>query len=113
IHQNMPAQYAHLAPHFAADRRNEVVFLTRRKDVEIPGVRTIRYDLARQPRTDAHHYVKCLDEQLLYGQAIVREAMTLRKQGFRPDIICAHSGWGEALFIKDVFPESPLLVYAE
>lgn len=113
VHQNMPAQYAHLAAHYAADPRNEVVFLTRRKDMQMPGVRTVRYDLARQPRTDAHHYVKFLDEHLLYGQAVVRAAASLKSGGFTPDIICAHSGWGEAMFLKDVYPDTPLLIYAE
>ncbi len=113
VHQNMPAQYAHLAAHYAADPRNEVVFLTRRKDIEMPGVRTVRYDLSRQPRTDAHHYVKFLDEHLLFGQAVVRALVGLKNAGFRPDIICAHSGWGEAMFLKDVYPDTPLLVYAE
>lgn len=113
VHQNMPAQYAHLAAHYAADPRNQVVFLTRRKGIELAGVRTVRYDLARQPRVDAHQYVKFLDEQLLYGQAVAREALTLKNSGFRPDVICAHSGWGEALFLRDVFPDVPLLIYAE
>ena len=113
VHQNMPAQYAHLAFHYGRDPSNEVVFLTRRKGVEIPGVRKIRYDLNREPRTDSHQYVKFLDEQLLYGQAVAREALALKNNGFRPDIICAHSGWGEALFLKDVFPDVPLLIYAE
>ncbi|MEQ8814130.1 MAG: glycosyltransferase family 4 protein [Thalassobaculum sp.] len=113
VHQNMPAQYAHLAVHYAADPANQVIFMTRRKGLEMPGVRTVRYDLGREPRTDAHHYVKFLDEQLLFGQAIVREAVKLKSAGFTPDIICAHSGWGEALFLKDVFPDVPLLVYAE
>lgn len=113
IHQNMPAQYAHLAAHYGRNPANEVVFITRRKGVDIPGVRKIRYDLPRQPRTDAHHYVKFLDEQLLYGQAVVRQLMDLKKQGFRPDVICAHSGWGEALFLKDIYPDAPLLIYAE
>lgn len=112
-HQNMPAQYAHLASHYGRDPRNEVVFLTRREGVEIPGVRKIRYDLHRQARTDGHHYVKFLDEQLLYGQAVAREALALKSSGFRPDIMCVHSGWGEALFLKDVFPDVPLLIYAE
>jgi len=113
VHQNMPAQYAHLAAYYAADPRNEVVFLTRRKDMQMPGVRTVRYDLARQARTDAHHYVKFLDEHLLYGQAVVRATASLKNGGFTPDIICAHSGWGEAMFLKDVYPDTPLLIYAE
>ena len=27
------------------------------------------------------------------------------RQGFRPDVIFAHIGWGEALFLKDIFPD--------
>lgn len=113
VHQNMPAQYAHLASHYARDPKNEVVFLTRRKDVEMPGVRKIRYDLSREPKIDGHHYVRFLDEHLLYGQAVAREAIALKASGFTPDVMCVHSGWGEALFLKDVFPNVPLLVYAE
>src|SRR3546814_10937267 len=71
------------------------------------------YTTLFRSRTDAHHYVKFLDEQLLYGQAAGRAALTLKAGGFRPDVICAHSGWGEALFPKDVFPDVPLLAYAE
>jgi hypothetical protein len=30
-----------------------------------------------------------------------------------PDIIVAHPGWGEALFMKDVFPQAKLVIYCE
>ena len=113
IHQNMPAQYAHLAAHFAKSPKNEVVFITKRKDLEMNGVRKVRYELAREPRIDSHQYVRTLDEQLLYGQAVARKVLDLREQGFVPDIICAHSGWGEAMFLKDMLPDVPLMVYAE
>lgn len=112
-HQNMPAQYAHLAAHYGRTPGNEVVFLTRREGVEIPGVRKVRYNLHREAKVDGHHYVKFLDEHLLYGQAVAREAVALKNAGFRPDIMCVHSGWGEALFLKDVFPDVPMLIYAE
>ncbi|MEA1672450.1 glycosyltransferase [Nitrospirillum sp. BR 11163] len=39
--------------------------------------------------------------------------MELGRQGFIPDVICAHPGWGEALFLKDVYPEAKLLAYLE
>jgi hypothetical protein len=39
--------------------------------------------------------------------------MALRKQGFVPDVICAHPAWGEALFLKDVYPDARLLLYLE
>lgn len=47
------------------------------------------------------------------GQSVARVALDLRRRGFRPDVICAHPGWGEALFLKDVFPEAKLQVYLE
>jgi glycosyltransferase involved in cell wall biosynthesis len=113
VHQNMPAQYAHLVHHFARDPNNEVVFITRRQRLEIPGVRKVRYELNREPRLDAHRYVRTLDEQLLYGQAVVRACLKLQEEGFTPDIICVHSGWGEGLFLKDVYPDVPVLNFAE
>lgn len=113
IHQNMPAQYAHLAAHYAKDPANEVFFLTRRKNMSMPGVKKVLYDLAREPSRNAHNYVRMLDEQLLYGQAAARQALKLKDNGFTPDIICAHSGWGEALFLRDVFPDVPILIYGE
>jgi glycosyltransferase involved in cell wall biosynthesis len=39
--------------------------------------------------------------------------MQLRRRGFRPDVIFAHIGWGEALFLKDVFPAAKILLYCE
>ena len=37
----------------------------------------------------------------------------MRAEGYVPDVIFGHSGWGETLFLKEVWPEAKLLVYAE
>jgi len=49
----------------------------------------------------------------LHGQAVYRELNKLKKEGFYPDIVYGHSGWGPTMFIKDVFPRSKLLCYFE
>jgi hypothetical protein len=48
------------------------------------------------------------------GVTVARAALQLReKEGYVPDVIFGHSGWGETLFLKEVWPEAKLLVYAE
>ena len=113
IHQNMPGQYKHLAARLAADLANRVVFITKRTDREIPNVRRLSYHPSRKARENAHPYLASTENAVLHGQAAARLLMGLREEGFRPDIIVGHPGWGETLFVKDVFPNTPYLNYCE
>ncbi|CAN5512907.1 glycosyltransferase family 4 protein [soil metagenome] len=112
IHQNMPGQFKHLAP-LMARTGHEVVFITRRQGFEIPGVRKIVYTPARVARRSTHHYVRLYEDSVLHGQQVVRICQDLAREGWIPDIVVAHPGWGEALFIKDAFPSTPVLSYCE
>ena len=113
IHQNMPGQYKHLAARLAADPANRVVFITKRTDREIPNVRRLSYQPSRKARENAHPYLVSTENAVLHGQAVARLLMGLREEGFRPDVIVGHPGWGETLFVKDVFPNTPYLNYCE
>lgn len=112
VHQNMPGQFVHLAQYMASSRDNKVVFVGKAQH-SIKNVTSIVYAPSRQPSRDTHPYLKVFEGQVLHGQAVARAALDLRRRGFVPDVICAHPGWGEALFLKDVFPESKLLIYCE
>jgi glycosyltransferase involved in cell wall biosynthesis len=48
------------------------------------------------------------------GVLVARAALRLRReQGYVPDVVFGHSGWGETLFLKEVWPEARNLIYAE
>ncbi|MBK1648040.1 glycosyltransferase [Rhabdochromatium marinum] len=47
------------------------------------------------------------------GREVARRLQALKQRGLIPDIAVAHLGWGEALYVKDVFPDCPLLGYCE
>jgi Glycosyl transferase family 4 group len=113
IHQNMPGQYRHLAPHLAQDTRNRVVFITKRDGIEMPSVRRVTYQLARAAHPSTHHYLRLFENCVLHGQAVLRACIALAAEGFQPDVILAHPGWGEPLFVKDKFPRARLLTYCE
>ncbi|WP_353861985.1 glycosyltransferase family 4 protein [Azospirillum formosense] len=113
IHQNMPGQYKHLAARLAEDPANKVVFITKRNDRDIPNVRRLVYRPSRQANEATHFYLRSTEDAVLHGQGVVRLLMGLRAEGFVPDIIVGHPGWGETLFVKDVFPAAPYLNYCE
>ena len=113
IHPNAPAQFYHLSLFLAQDPANQVVYLTMRKDVDIPGMHKAVYEVSRQAAPQTHHYVRNLENAVLQGQAAYRTAGQLKAQGFIPDIIIGASGWGATMYMKDLFPNTPLVCYYE
>jgi len=113
VHQNFPGQYAHLLTHYASDPSNEIVFLTRRANASFPQIRKIVYRLSREANPKTHFYVRSIENAVLHGQAVARVALRLKKEGFVPDVILGHNAWGETLYLKDVYPDGPLLAYFE
>ncbi len=112
IHQNFPGQYRHTAKALAADPANRVVALAMHRRDTIAGVQLILHT-DKRPQTSLHPYLGQYEKQIQNGLSVARAAQELRQSGFTPDVICAHPGWGEALFIKSVYPEARLLCFQE
>lgn len=113
VHQNFPGQYRHLAGHLAAVSGNQVVFITQRDNAALPGVRTLGYKPQRKTTENLHHYLRDTEAGVLNAQAAARVALDLKRSGFVPDVMIGHNGWGEIWYLKDVFPQTPLLGYFE
>jgi len=112
IHQNFPGQFKHMAPALA-ERGHKVVALTMNQPPQIPRVQVVRYGVKQGTSPGIHPWVNEFETKVIRGEACGMAMIKLREQGFVPDMILAHPGWGEALFTKDVFPQSPLLAYIE
>ena len=118
VHQNFPGQYRYLAPALAADARNEVIGIGEESSIRRlqgfhPRIRLLAYAPPQGASPQTHHYLHSTEAAVRRGQAVLRVAMALRNQGFVPDVICAHPAWGEALFLKDIYPTARLLLYLE
>ena len=113
LHPNFPAQFRHLATILGQNQQNTVVFATNRREGDISGVNKVIYEKSRTARPETHHYVRPLENAVLEAQGVYRIAQKLKDQGFYPDVVYGHSGWGPTLFMKDIFPKATLLCYFE
>jgi glycosyltransferase involved in cell wall biosynthesis len=113
VHQNFPGQFLHLAPEMQrrghdvraiadAANGNEQLVPARRYSFKPEDVDAKNARLGR-------NYTVMSDR----GVVVARLARQMRAEGYVPDMIFGHSGWGETLFLKEVWPEAKLLVYAE
>lgn len=119
VHQNYPGQYRYLAPALA-ERGHEVVALGVEDNPlarHQPGVTVHRYAFRTSSEQaggrGVHPYLADTQTKVIRGEAAALAASQLRQQGFVPDLICAHPGWGESLYLKDIWPDARMLCYLE
>lgn len=114
IHQNFPGQFKHLAPALAKHGHDTVALTLRvEKPTKWNGVRVLPYKLKPRAAQNTHPWLVDFDTKVTRAQACYHAAVQLREQGFSPDLIIAHPGWGESLFLKDVWPKAKMAIYCE
>jgi glycosyltransferase involved in cell wall biosynthesis len=119
IHQNFPGQFRHVVKALAADPQNEVIGIGETRHIKgrpvlHPGIRVLGYQPNAEGQKGTHHYLRDFEAHIRRGQAVVRLLMKLMDQeNFVPDVVVVHPGWGEGLFLRDIFPRAKHLQYFE
>lgn len=113
LHQNFPAQFVHIAPELMR-RGHEVVALTASTNLRSSTVPVVRYQFEKRnfPRTHyglASHFA----EHSHRGAIVATAAAQMKAAGYVPDVIVGHCGWGETLFLREVWPSARRVIYAE
>jgi glycosyltransferase involved in cell wall biosynthesis len=114
VHQNFPGQFRYSATALGADKANRVIALGINPPAyPTPGVTYGRYSIKRQPVKELAPLLQDFQTKVIRGEAAAAAASELKRQGFTPDVIVVHPGWGEQLFLKDVWPDCPMLAFME
>ena len=117
IHQNFPGQYLHIVQRLAKIGGHQLVALginqLDKSRFFAENFQYFRYPINRGNTKDVHPLVMETETKVIRAEGCVRAAEQLKEKGFDPDLICAHPGWGEPLFLKAVWPDTPLLCYQE
>lgn len=114
VHPNMPGQFKHLARAFGAEGTHRIFFVTKHRTAQIPGVARVTYGTKHQEAPTTHRYLRLTERATYQGQAAWRACHRLKtEQSFEPDIVIAHPGWGDAMFLRDLFPRARFLHFCE
>ena len=114
IHQNFPGQFKFLAPALAQRGHTVVAMMMKKTDVtQWQGVKLVPYTATRGSTPHVHPWVSDFETKTIRAEACFKTCLKLKQQGFTPDVIIAHHGWGESLFIKEVWPKAKLGIYCE
>lgn len=114
MHNNYPAQFVHLLSYFSSLETVEIVFVSEfaSPDVEFPRVRHIKVGPIPSLETDVQPQ-KALMDNYIRAQFYGKILHDLQEEGWLPDVIIEHAGWGCATFAADIFPNAVRISYFE
>jgi glycosyltransferase involved in cell wall biosynthesis len=112
VHQNFPGQFRHLVG-ACVKSGYAVTGIGQRHCPMMPGVQYYRYDLPSKDHFARSNWVSEFETKVIRAQAVFNTAKSMSSDGYKPDLIVAHPGWGEAILLKQVWPTARLGLYAE
>lgn len=108
VHQNFPGQFRALAPALA--RSGHVLrALSMRPEAELVGVANRSYRPSRGNTPGIHPWLISTESAVLRGQQVAREVQRLQAEGFTPEVVLGHTGWGEMLCLRELLPKARLI----
>lgn len=112
VHNNFPAQFRLLGEALPG-RGHACAAVTSPTGRAMPSVPISVWKLDRGTTPNIFQLAVRAEADLIRGAAAARAALALRDKGFEPDLIVAHPGWGESLFLRELFPRARQILYGE
>ena len=113
VHQNFPGQFRQLVPYLLA-RGHELRAVCSHGRPLMPEVAAARYQ--EPPKGDLPADAPGLgfwNEASQRAPQVHELCRQWHSKAWRPDLILGHSGWGETLLLKQLWPEVPQLIWPE
>lgn len=114
VHNNFPGQFRDLAQTLVA-RGVRCVSISQQQGTvrEVPGVSALRYALPRGTTPNIYPLAIRPEADLIRGTIALKAAQKAKAEGFEPEVIVGHTGWGETVFLKEVWPDTPQVLFPE
>jgi glycosyltransferase involved in cell wall biosynthesis len=119
IHQNLPGQFVHLIRHFSSMPGVEVWGLGEARRIAAnyrratPEFQLFGYQFNDKREKSMRRELHYTEVSVNRGLAVAKALNELRVKGLSPDLVYGHPGWGEMLYVRDVFPDARIVNYCE
>ncbi len=105
VHQNFPAQFGHIAGHLVSQHGYRCTFVSNTPAGEVGGIRKIEYKPTGGATKQNHFCSRTFENTIWHCDAVYK---ALEREP-APDLIVGHSGFGSTLFLRDLWPDAPVI----
>ena len=107
LHHNFPGQFKNLAIHLD-EEGHDIKFMIETNYIgKIGNIDNIEIETPKTYKNSS------LDGQIECGKRFLKGMKKLKTDGWIPDIVISHAGWGCGVFAKDLFPNCLKIAYNE
>ena len=111
VHQNYPAQFGHIAAHLAKNLKWQCTFVSQQPPGKSDGIERIQYTLAGGATKSTHFCSRTFENTIWHCDGVFRALKS--RPDVRPDLIVGHSGFGSTLFLRELYPDVPVINFFE
>jgi len=113
VHNNFPGQYARIVRRLKDSPGFELMSASLATNKQPAPIKRVGYADHRPARKDIHPALHYSERCVIRAQAAYKALAPLQQKGWQPDIMLAHSGFGDGMFLKDLFPHARYMPYFE
>ena len=115
IHQGFPGQYLHICQRLIEQKIHTIASVSMGMSPfkNNKYYQHVQYQPKRGNSATIHPWTLDVETKTIRAEACGEACHQLKSQGFNPDIICGHPGWGELLAVPYIWPNTPILMYQE
>ncbi|TXN07167.1 glycosyltransferase [Methylobacterium sp. WL103] len=111
VHQNFPGQFGPIVEALREAGGFRLAAIGRRLHVP-QGISYYPYTL-KPVVASGSSVVDSLTQRVAAAESVAEQGRQLKQDGFKPDVIVVHAGWGEGLFLRNLFPQARIVCYCE
>jgi glycosyltransferase involved in cell wall biosynthesis len=111
VHPNFPAQFGHIADHLTRRHGYRCTFVSQKPSGHVGAVELIGYQQLGGATAMTHYCSRTFENAISHSHGVY-EALKARSD-VRPDLVVGHSGFGSTLFLRELYPDTPIINYFE